>query len=121
MRRKSHRARDPVPSGGWQHGLARRLHGRSRRRSDLDQAMAAATRRLPVRRMSDDAPPSPSSDLIDAFCDHIWLREGLAGNSLAGYRQDLTAWAEWLASHVGKSLLEAQRHDVEAFLAAQFQ
>jgi integrase/recombinase XerD len=62
----------------------------------------------------------PANELIDAFCDQIWLQDGLAATSLASYRRDLTAWAEWLASHAGKELLAAARTDIEAFLAAQF-
>ena len=32
--------------------------------------------------------------LIDAFCDQLWLQDGLAAASLSSYRRDLTAWAE---------------------------
>ncbi len=61
-----------------------------------------------------------ANELIDAFCDQVWLQDGLAASSLASYRRDLTAWADWLARHGGKDLLDAARGDVEAFLAAQF-
>jgi len=60
-----------------------------------------------------------SADLIDTFCDQVWLQDGLAPSSLASYRRDLTAWATWLDRR-GKALLAAQRTDVEAFLADQF-
>lgn len=58
--------------------------------------------------------------LIDAFCDQLWLQDGLASSSLASYRRDLNAWAAWLVAHGGHALLAATRGDVEAFLAAQF-
>ena len=64
-----------------------------------------------------------SSALIDAFCDQVWLQDGLAASSLASYRRDLVAWARWLEpekSAAGKGLLAADRGDIEAFLAAQF-
>jgi integrase/recombinase XerD len=61
-----------------------------------------------------------ASELIDTFCDQVWLQDGLAATSLASYRRDLLAWAEWLARHAAKDLLAASRVDVEAFLAAQF-
>jgi len=61
-----------------------------------------------------------ASELIDTFCDQVWLQDGLAATSLASYRRDLLAWADWLAEHAGKDLLAAARTDVEAFLAAQF-
>jgi len=57
--------------------------------------------------------------LIDAFCDQVWLQDGLAPTSLASYRRDLTAWAKWLEQD-GRALLSAQRGDVEGFLASQF-
>ncbi len=62
-----------------------------------------------------------SAELIDAFCDQVWLQDGLAASSLASYRRDLTAWSAWLERRAHKSVLAAERTDVEAFLAAQFQ
>src|SRR5213595_3603361 len=65
-----------------------------------------------------------SSALIDAFCDQVWLQDGLAASSLGSYRRDLVAWARWLADNRpkhGESLLAADRGDIEAFLAVQFQ
>ena len=59
-------------------------------------------------------------ELIDAFCDQVWLQDGLAASSLESYRRDLVAWAAWLATNPHKALLAAERTDVEAFLAAQF-
>ena len=58
-----------------------------------------------------------STDLIDQFCDQLWLQDGLATSSLGSYRRDLNAWAEWLGS---RSLLGADRGDVEGWLAEQF-
>ena len=60
-----------------------------------------------------------ASDLIDAFCDQVWLQDGLAPASLASYRRDLNGWAAWLEARAS-SLLSAQRQDVEAYLADQF-
>jgi integrase/recombinase XerD len=57
--------------------------------------------------------------LIDAFCDQLWLQDGLAASSLASYRRDLGQWAAWLDTQAS-SLLAAQRSDVEAFLADQY-
>jgi integrase/recombinase XerD len=62
-----------------------------------------------------------AAELIDAFCDQVWLQDGLAASSLASYRRDLTTWSAWLERHAHKRLLAAERTDVEAFLAAQFQ
>jgi integrase/recombinase XerD len=57
--------------------------------------------------------------LIDAFCDRLWLQDGLAPASLASYRRDLSSFDVWLAAR-GKGLLRADRGDLEAWLAAQF-
>src|SRR4051794_5843684 len=62
---------------------------------------------------------SPSAVLIDAFCDQLWLQDGLAATSLASYRRDLTQWASWLEKQA-TTLLAAQRAEVEAFLAVQY-
>ncbi len=57
------------------------------------------------------------ADLIDLFCDQVWLQDGLAPASIASYRRDLVAWAAWLGT---RGLLAADRGDVEAWLADQF-
>jgi integrase/recombinase XerD len=58
--------------------------------------------------------------LIDAFCDQVWLQDGLAPSSLASYRRDLVAWSDWLERNARKPLLAAERSDIESFLATQF-
>ena len=35
---------------------------------------------------------------IDRFLDALWLEDGLAANSLAAYRRDLSLYADWLAA-----------------------
>src|SRR6266496_1967003 len=60
-----------------------------------------------------------STAMIDAFCDQVWLQDGLAATSLASYRRDLTQWAAWLEAH-GTTLLAAHRADVEGYLADQY-
>ncbi len=62
---------------------------------------------------------SASETLIDAFCDQLWLQDGLAKASLDAYRRDLAAWSAWLDDQ-GRTLLAAQRSDVEGWLAEQF-
>jgi len=56
---------------------------------------------------------------IDAFCDQLWLQDGLAPASIASYRRDLVAWCAWLQRNAA-TLDSARRSDVEAFLAEQF-
>jgi integrase/recombinase XerD len=68
---------------------------------------------------ANEAGLSADGPTIDAFCDQLWLQDGLATSSLAAYRTDLAAWASWLREH-GHSLLDATRSEVEGWLADQF-
>lgn len=63
--------------------------------------------------------PSAEDPLIDAFCDQLWLQDGLAPASLASYRRDLVGWRGWLAKR-GQPLLGVKRGDFEQWLADQF-
>jgi integrase/recombinase XerD len=60
-----------------------------------------------------------AADLIDAFCDQLWLQDGLAPASLSSYRRDVTQFAAWLDLRA-TPLPDAGRGDVEAFLADQY-
>ncbi|MBS0326545.1 MAG: site-specific tyrosine recombinase XerD [Proteobacteria bacterium] len=63
--------------------------------------------------------PADATAAIDAFCDQLWLQDGLAQTSLASYRRDLVAWVAWLDARAGTPLA-ATRADVEQWLADQF-
>jgi integrase/recombinase XerD len=52
-------------------------------------------------------------EIIDAFCDALWLEDGLSKNTIAAYRSDL----EQLAAT--KDLLKVEEADVFAFLASR--
>jgi integrase/recombinase XerD len=58
--------------------------------------------------------------LIDAFCDQLWLQDGLAAASLASYRRDLAGFAAWTAGR-GLTLLGVERAHCDQWLADQFQ
>lgn len=68
------------------------------------------------------ADKSVSSDhpLLDAFCDSLWLEDGLSRNTLDGYRSDLRQFGNWLVETRGISLQQAQRGDLLDFLALRF-
>ena len=53
--------------------------------------------------------------ILDAFCDALWLEDGLARNTIASYRTDLEQLAKFLRR---KSLTQAGEADLFAFLAA---
>jgi integrase/recombinase XerD len=57
--------------------------------------------------------------LIDAFCDNLWLEQGLAKNSLDAYRRDMRLFARWLEVRrpANDSLLAVRAHDLEAYFA----
>lgn len=63
---------------------------------------------------------TPATALIDAFCDALWLEDGLSQNTLAAYRRDLAQFAAWLSKHRGRGLLEAQHADLLEYLAHRF-
>lgn len=65
------------------------------------------------------APPPPADDLaeIDAFCDTLWLEDGLARASLASYRSDLLRFARWLAGQRRGPLLAADEAALAGFVA----
>jgi integrase/recombinase XerD len=53
---------------------------------------------------------------VDAFCDALWLEDGLAKNTLESYRRDLAQ----LAAHLqGRGLAQAREQDLFGFLAAR--
>jgi integrase/recombinase XerD len=57
--------------------------------------------------------------LIDAFCDTLWLEQGLAKNSLDAYRRDLRLFVRWLEVRRPQcaSLHEVQAYDLAAYFA----
>jgi integrase/recombinase XerD len=67
--------------------------------------------RVRARALSGD-----DAALVDAFCDALWLEDGLAKNTLESYRRDLAQ----LAAHLkGRGLARAREADLFAFLAAR--
>jgi integrase/recombinase XerD len=59
---------------------------------------------------------SGDAALLDAFCDALWLEDGLAKNTLEAYRRDVAQ----LAAFLGKRRLAAAREaELFAFLAAR--
>jgi integrase/recombinase XerD len=53
---------------------------------------------------------------VDAFCDALWLEDGLANNTLESYRRDLALLAAFLGK---RGLGGAREQDLFAFLAAR--
>ncbi len=56
---------------------------------------------------------SPEQEqLLDRFCDALWLEHGLSRNTLESYRRDLTQFAVWVAA----PLSGVSRPDIERYL-----
>jgi integrase/recombinase XerD len=53
--------------------------------------------------------------LLDAFCDALWLEDGLSRNTIASYRADL----EQFSSFLKKELLKAEEEDLFSFLGSR--
>jgi integrase/recombinase XerD len=53
--------------------------------------------------------------LLDAFCDALWLEDGLARNTIGSYRADLQQFCAFLK----KDLLRAGEKDLFAYLASR--
>ena len=54
---------------------------------------------------------------IDAFCDALWLEDGLAKASLSSYRSDLTHYSAWLRTQKLAVLREADEAALMRFVA----
>ena len=71
---------------------------------------------------ADSIEPATSPELrrslaaIDAFCDAIWLEDGLAKNTLDAYRRDLVLFSRWLASRT-VTLDAAGEDDLTAYVS----
>jgi len=68
-----------------------------------------------------DEPQQPvgARQLVDAFCEALWLEDGLARNTLDAYRRDLTLYAGWLEREGGPALAEAGAGELQRYIAAR--
>jgi integrase/recombinase XerD len=60
-----------------------------------------------------------SQAAIDRFVDAVWLEDGLSANTLAAYRRDLAALAQWLKANSGTHLDAVQEMHLQAYFAAR--
>jgi integrase/recombinase XerD len=81
-------------------------------------------RELPRRPSARRLGPRPSAlnpqdrAAIDAFLELAWSEQGLAENSLAGYRRDLEGLAHWCAAHAS-TLTSCSRENLFRYLAVR--
>jgi len=58
-----------------------------------------------------------NSEVLDEFCDNLWLEDGLSRNTLDSYRRDLTKFAAWLGQQRGLSMMQTTHGDIQGYLA----
>jgi integrase/recombinase XerD len=56
------------------------------------------------------------SVVIEAYLDALWMEKGLAENTLAAYRRDLSHYEVWLARERGHTLLDSSDTDLMGYL-----
>lgn len=67
----------------------------------------------------DESVSEQTRSAISAFCDAVWLEDGLARNTLSAYRRDLSLLASWLLSERSVALEAASDADLLAYIAAR--
>jgi integrase/recombinase XerD len=60
------------------------------------------------------------ASLIDAFCDAVWLSDGLSRNTLDAYRRDLRLLGDWLEKAGGPALAHATEADLGRYFAHRY-
>jgi len=58
-----------------------------------------------------------NADILDEFCDSLWLEDGLSRNTLESYRRDLEKFSQWLEKQRAAIILETTHADIQGFLA----
>jgi integrase/recombinase XerD len=80
----------------------------------------SARSRARLRSASAQGEKRSDTDLLDEFCDALWLQDGLSRNTLESYRSDLKHFGMWLEGVRGKPLLSAEQADIQAYLAHRY-
>jgi integrase/recombinase XerD len=57
------------------------------------------------------------AELLDEFCDNLWLEDGLSRNTLDSYRRDLIKFSTWLEKQRNATVLQATHSDIQGYLA----
>ncbi|HEX9810933.1 MAG TPA: site-specific tyrosine recombinase XerD [Burkholderiales bacterium] len=60
-----------------------------------------------------------TDDLIDRFCDALWLEHGLSPHTISAYRSDLIRFSRYLRAN-RRSLLQVTRAEVGGYLAHRY-
>lgn len=60
---------------------------------------------------------APGQEIVEEFCDALWLEDGLSRNTLDAYKRDLLLFAAWLSAEQNKHLYEVTDTDLNAYFA----
>jgi integrase/recombinase XerD len=61
-----------------------------------------------------------NTELLDEFCDTLWLEDGLSRNTLDSYRRDLNKFAAWLEKQRDVAIPQTTHGDIQGYLAYLF-
>ena len=59
----------------------------------------------------------PGQDIVDEFCDMLWLEDGLSQNTRDAYSRDLLLFADWLHQERRKTLYDVTDIDLNGYFA----
>ena len=79
--------------------------------------MPAGARVRPRAAGAPDPTLRASLASIARFVAGLWIEDGLADNSTAAYRRDLTLYAKWLAASAGRAIDASTEADLLAYMA----
>ena len=60
-----------------------------------------------------------SEEAIERFLEALWIEDGLASNTLAAYRRDLSMYARWLDAEAQRALDQSTETDLRAYAVAR--
>ena len=60
-----------------------------------------------------------SEEAIERFLEALWIEDGLASNTLAAYRRDLSMYARWLDAAAQRALDQSTETDLRAYAVAR--
>ena len=69
--------------------------------------------------MTADVARATSLRAIDDFVGALWIEDGLAANTLAAYRRDLTLYADWLAGAHDRTIDQSTEVDLLGYAVAR--
>ncbi len=58
---------------------------------------------------------------IERYIDALWMEKGLSDNTLSSYRSDLRHYNLWLVKEYNKTILKADRADLQSYLGQRLQ